>query len=162
MARNRNLERGMVLVRPERGDMHRQLWGWSGIRFAGWWLKCEQRFAIREPMTLERRHIPDWAVRQRQRDMEWIGENLHIFGPVAAVAFDEEGQGAFVVGIKSRPTGQGHPFGYVLQAEIEELDDEDIKRMVREYDPDHESVVVMLKPNDHISTYRVQVLRRQH
>ena len=95
-------------------------------------------------MTLERGHIPDRAVRERQRDMEWIGENLLIFGPVAAAAFDEEGRGAIVVDITSRPTGQGHPFGYVLQAEVEELDDEDIRRMVREYDPDHEFVVVML------------------
>ena len=113
-------------------------------------------------MTPERGQIPDWAVRERQRDMEWIGENLLIFGPVAAAAFDEEGRGAIVVDIKSRPTGQGHPFGYVLQAEVEELDDEDIKRMVREYDPDHEFVVVMLKPADRISTYRVQTRISSH
>ena len=39
---------------------------------------------------------------------------------------------------------------------MEERDDEDVKRMVREYDPDREFVLVMIKPHDHLSTYRVQ------
>ena len=111
-------------------------------------------------MAPERKHIPDWAMRERQRDMEWIGENLYIFWPVAAAAFVEEGRGAIVVDTTSRPTGAGHPFGYIPQAEVEARDDEDIKRMVREYDPDRELVVVMLKPADHISTYRVQAHAR--
>ena len=110
-------------------------------------------------MTLERRHIPDWAMRERKRDMEWIGENLHIFWPVAMAAFAEQGRGAIVVDTTSRPTGRGHPFGYFPQAEVEQKDDEDIKRMVREYDSQQEFVVVMLKPDEHISTYRVHARR---
>jgi len=112
-------------------------------------------------MATERKIVPDWAMRDRQRDMEWIGENLHIFWPVAAAAFAEQGRGAIVVDTTTRPTGRGHPFGYFPQAEIEQRDDEDIKRMVREYDPKRELVVVMLKPNDHISTYRVQARQRR-
>ena len=30
----------------------------------------------------ESHRIPDWAARERLRDMEWIGEDLHIFWPV--------------------------------------------------------------------------------
>jgi hypothetical protein len=39
---------------------------------------------------------------------------------------------------------------------VEARDDEDVKRMVREYDPDNEFVLVMIKPHDHMSAYRVQ------
>ena len=92
--------------------------------------------------------------------MEWIGENLYIFWPVATAVFAEQGRGAIVVDTMSRPTGEGHPFGYVPQAEIEQRDDEDIKRMVREYDPDNEFVLVMIKPHDRMSTYRVQTQAR--
>ena len=113
-------------------------------------------------MTPERRHIPDWAMKERQGDMEWIGENSHIFWPAATAAFAEQGRGAIVVDTTSRPTGQGHPFGYIPQAEIETRDDEDINRMVREYDPHQEFVVVMVKPHDHISTYRVRTRISSH
>ena len=98
-------------------------------------------------------------MRERKRDMEWIGENLHVFWPVATAAFTEQGRGATVVDTTSRPTERGHPFGYFPQAEIEQKGDEDIKRMVREYDPQQE-LVVMLKPHDHISTYRAQAHAR--
>jgi len=50
-----------------------------------------------------------------------------------------------VVDTVSGPTGRGHPFGYVCQAEIEPRDDEDIKWMLREYDAERE-LVVMPKP----------------
>ncbi len=63
---------------------------------------------------------------------------------------------AIIVDATSRPTGEGHPFGYFPQSFIEQYEYDDIKRMVRDYDPDNELVVVMLKPEDHISTYRVQ------
>ena len=109
-------------------------------------------------MTAEQDQIPDWARRDRQHDMEWISENLHVFWPAATNAFVKQGRGAIIVDTTSRPTGEGNPFGYFPQSFVEERDDEDIKRMVREYDPDIELVVVMLKPFDHISTYRVQVL----
>ena len=81
---------------------------------------------------------------------------------MAPAAFAEQGRGAIVVDTTSRPTGEGHPFGYMPQAEVESRDDEDIKRMVREYDPQQQFVVVMLKPHDHISTYRVQARTSSH
>jgi len=108
-------------------------------------------------MTPENRRIPDWARRERQRDLEWIRENLFIFWPAATDAYVELGRGAIVVDTTQRPIpGLGNPFGYFIQAEIEKKDDEDAKRMVREYDPDREFVLVMLKPKDRTSIYRVQ------
>ncbi len=109
-------------------------------------------------MTVEQDQIPDWARRDREHDMEWIRENLFIFWPAATEAYVKTGRGAIVVDTTSRPTGEGHPFGYFTQAFVEERDVEDVKRMVREYDPDQELVVVLLKADDHISTYRIQIL----
>jgi len=89
--------------------------------------------------------------------MKWIKENLHVFLSAATAAFAEYGRGAIVVDTTSRPTGEGHPFGYFPQEIVEEGDDEDIKRMVKEYDPEKDIVIVMLKPDDKMSTYRVKL-----
>ena len=52
--------------------------------------------------------------------------------------------------------GVGHPFAYFSQEAIEGQDDEDVTRIVAEYDPAQELVIVLL---DRISTYKVT--RRQ-
>ena len=106
-------------------------------------------------MSPERRKIPGWARKERIGDLGWIAENLHIFWPAAEDSFKELGRGAIVVDITSRPTGEGNPFGYLSQEMLEEEDDEDIQRMVREYDPEREFVVVLLKSENRTSTYRV-------
>jgi hypothetical protein len=113
-------------------------------------------------MGKEQGNIPAWARRERLRDMEWIRENYHVFSPAAAAAFVQQGRGAIVVDTTSRPTGEGNLFGYYPQALVDAKDDEDVKRMVREYDPTSELVVVMLKPGERMSTYRVQFLSQQH
>jgi hypothetical protein len=65
--------------------------------------------------------------------------------------------GGIIVDTTQQPLeGLGHPFGYFPQAFVEERDEEDVKRMVREYDPDREFVVVLIKPGERLSTYRVQ------
>ena len=63
--------------------------------------------------------MPDWARRDRERDMEWIGENFHIFWPVATEAYVEHGRGAIFVDTTSRPTGEGNPFAYFPQEAVE-------------------------------------------
>lgn len=108
------------------------------------------------PENRGRRRFPDWALRERQSDMDWIGENFHVFWPAATAAFAEQGRGALVVDTTSRPTGKGNPFAYLPQEVVDQRDDEDIKRMVREYDPEREFVVVLLKSRERTSTYRVQ------
>jgi hypothetical protein len=109
-------------------------------------------------MTAEhhRKPLPDWARRERRGDMQWIGDNLHVLWPAATAAFAEQGRGALVVNTMVQPIpGKGHPFAYFPQEVVETGDDEDIKRMVREYDPEHELVVSLLKTEDRTSTYRV-------
>ena len=63
-----------------------------------------------------------------------------------------------MVDITSRPTREGHPFGYFPQAKVEQTDDEDAQRMVRAYDPTWEMVAVLLKTHNRVSVYRVGVL----
>jgi hypothetical protein len=63
-----------------------------------------------------------------------------------------------MVDTTSRPTGAGHPFGYLDQAAIEQGGDEDTQRMVREYDPTWELVAALLKTHDRVSSYRIGVV----
>lgn len=112
-------------------------------------------------MNPERRQIPEWARRERQSDLAWIRENLHVFTPAAKEGYNEIGRGALVVDTTVQPIpGGGHPFGYFSQEQINEYDDEDIKRLVKEYNPPSELVIVMLKPEDRTSSYRVRTFRR--
>lgn len=107
----------------------------------------------------ERWRFPAWAERERTGDLAWIKENLHVFWPVAQQGYEELGRGAIVVDTTSRPTGEGHPFGYLPQAMVEQQGDDDAQRMVREYDPTWEMVTVLLRPYDRLSIYRVGVVR---
>ena len=110
-------------------------------------------------MTVETREIPDWAQQERQGDLVWIQQNREVFWAVASLAFEDVGRGAIVVDTTLQPIpGQGHPLSYFSQGRIEAQRDEDTKRMVAEYDPATELVLVLLKPNERSSTYRVCVI----
>jgi hypothetical protein len=109
-------------------------------------------------MTPENRNIPDWAQREREADFGWIQENLDVFWTVATTAFEDTGRGAIIVDTTLEPIpGAGNPFAYFSQGQIEKRGDEDTKRMVAEYDPTREFVVVLLKSGNRASTYRVAV-----
>ena len=108
-------------------------------------------------MTPERRDIPDWARQERAEDLSWIQENLDVFDFAARLAYQGSGRGAIVVDTTIEPIpGVGHPFGYFSQEQIDEYDDEDTTRMVGEYDPEQEFVLVLLKEEGRTSTYRVR------
>lgn len=108
-----------------------------------------------------KREIPEWAQKERQGDLGWIRENLHVFWPVATLAFDEVGRGVIVVDTTQQPIpGDGNPFAYLSQEQIEEHDDEDTKRLVREYNPKKEFVILLLKAENRNSTYRVQTRQK--
>ena len=113
-------------------------------------------------MTLENSNIPDWLHRERQEDLDWIAENLDVFRIAAATAFEYAGRGAIVVDLTSQPIpGAGHPFGYFSQEQIEMQANKDSIRMVSEYDPTQELVLVLLKLGDRISTYRVRAIETE-
>ena len=104
-----------------------------------------------------RQKIPAWARQERWSDMAWISENVHVFWPAAQQQHQTLGRGAIVVDTTLRPTGAGHPFTFYSQEQINQTDDKDAQRMVREYDPETEMVIVMLKPQDRVSVYRMGV-----
>ena len=104
----------------------------------------------------DRGEFPAWAERERLGDLAWIGENLHVFWPAAQQGYEELGRGVIVVDTTSRPTGEGHPFFYLPQEPAERTGDIDLQRMVREYDPQEEFVITLLKTCQRISIYRVR------
>ena len=113
-------------------------------------------------MTPENKKIPDWAHRERQADLDWIGENLDVFWTAATAAFEDVGRGAIVIDTTTQPIpGAGNPFAYYSQEQTERQGNENTQRMVREYDPVHELVVVLLK-SGRISTYRVRALETEN
>ena len=90
--------------------------------------------------------------------VQLIESLFHIFWPAAQVGYETVGRGAIVVDTTSRPTGQGHPFGYLDQAAIEQGMPDDTQRLVGEYDPSREFVTALLKSQDRISSYRLGVI----
>src|SRR5579859_5299695 len=98
-------------------------------------------------MSPEPQHrFPSWAERERRGDMQWIGENLYVLWPAAIAAFETLGRGAVVVNTISQPLpAKGNPFAYLSHAELEKLRDKDVIRMVMQYDPKSELVIVLLK-----------------
>lgn len=111
-------------------------------------------------MSKKRRRIPAWAKKERLADMAWIAENSGLFWPAAQQQYREQGKGALVVDTTIEAPGGGHPFFYYSKQQIDEMDNEDAQRMVREYDPLCEMVIVLLKSEERVSVYRVQVVSR--
>ena len=109
----------------------------------------------------ERQPIPQWAERERTDDLAWIGENLQGYWKAARSGYEADGRGALVADTTVKPTGGGHPFGYVAQKQIRQFGGHDEIRMVAAYDPSWEMVIVILKPKDRISSYRVGIPGQQ-
>lgn len=102
------------------------------------------------------RQPPEGGETERLQDLVWVRENAPIFIDAATTAFAAQGKGAIVVDTTSQPIeGSGNPFGYFPQEMLEVIEDKDIQRMVDQYDPATEFVVVLLKSGG-TSTYRVQ------
>ena len=105
---------------------------------------------------MKKQQIPRWAREDRLSDLVWITENLEILWPVAHEQFQKHGPGAIVVDTTVRPIGTGHPFTYMPRSTVNASSSADTQRMVREYDPKSEMVIVLLKKIRRESTYRVQ------
>ena len=111
-------------------------------------------------MMREHYRIPDWAQREREADLKWIGDNLDLFCEVSTVAYEEVGRGVIIVDTTRQPINStGNPCGYFPQGQVEDFGDDDINRITSEYDPEREIVVVLLKSEDRTSTYRVSAVR---
>jgi hypothetical protein len=107
-------------------------------------------------MPSTERPIPEWARNERLHDQMWVQSNMGSFFTVASLSFIESGRGAIIVDATTQFANMGHPFTYFTQEMIDQDLDEDTQRMVEEYDPEKELVIVLLKPEEKVSTYRVR------
>ena len=106
-------------------------------------------------MTPEKNNLPAWAERERWNDLAWISSNLPNFWSAAILAYQELGRGAIVVETNYRVREGGHPAAYLTEEHISRYDD-DIKRLVTDYTPEEELVVILIKEQQRTSAYRVR------
>jgi hypothetical protein len=107
-----------------------------------------------------KKDMPEWVHQERETDLAWVRGNSGLFFFLATTSFDEYGRGALVVDTTGQTSEQSYPSGYVTQELLAKLNDDDINRMVGEYEPDHEFVIVLWKTGERTSTYRVRPLER--
>jgi len=110
-------------------------------------------------MAFREREIPNWAAREREQDLAWIGENTHLLLPAAKLSYEESGRGAVIIDtnrLVERGEHVGHPMFYLSAQEINKNGWLPAIQMVREYDPSWEVVTVLLKKNRE-SAYRIGV-----
>lgn len=112
-------------------------------------------------MTLEQAryhkpHIPEWAQRERWADLAWITDNLPDLFSAASIAYSALGRGAVVVETTFHTQDGAHPAAYLTQEQIARYGDADIDRLIVEYIPEGELVVILLKEAQRTSAYRVR------
>jgi hypothetical protein len=108
-------------------------------------------------MSPERWKPPE---QDRQNDLKWLRENLHVLYPAALIGHEAKGRGALFVDTLTvivEDDRAGNPMVYVPQRDIAAKGDKDALRMVRAYDPVREFVTVLLKADDKESVYRIYV-----
>lgn len=89
-------------------------------------------------------------------DLAWIGDNLPSFASAAQIAYEHVGRGAIVIDTAHLTQTGSHPAAYFTQQEILRYEDADIDRLVGDYDPAEELVVVLLKESSRSSSYRLR------
>ena len=98
------------------------------------------------------------AVRlETENDLSWIHVHSSFLSSKASGWFKLVGRGAILVDAAAKPLGDSSLFTYLNQEEFERFDDEEINLALETYDPSEEFVLVMLKPQDLLHTYRIQI-----
>ena len=89
----------------------------------------------------------------RDIDLKWINENLATLTLFARTNYQTVGRGVLVID-HSESGKTDPPVDYLPLLDLP-ADDEDTRRMVREYDPSEELIVLLMKPDDLVSSYRL-------
>jgi len=84
---------------------------------------------------------------ENKMDMDWIEENSAVFWITATVACEQIGPGAIFVDLSKHIKSGEHQYRYIAQGEIE-IKDEYLDKLLREYNPHREFVVVLKKSNN--------------
>ena len=94
---------------------------------------------------------------ETEKDLSWIHNHASLLSSKACGWFKLVGRGAILVDAAAKPLGNGSLFTYFSKDQFERFDDEEIDLALEEYLPHEEFVLVMLKPQDQIDTYRIQL-----
>ena len=95
-----------------------------------------------------------------KRDLAWIEENLPLFWQTAVQGARLMGRGAIMVDVEGRPMGSKNLFTYFSLEELARFEDAEMQRLVRQYRPDDEFVLILLKPEARTRSYQIQPQRR--
>lgn len=101
--------------------------------------------------------LTDWGELEQQADLGWIDQNLTTLASFAMTEHEEQGNGLIMVNTAERSAEHGHFYSFLPQAIIEEFESDDPKALVRDYDPQTQIVVMLVKSNAYISSYLVNV-----
>lgn len=105
---------------------------------------------------IEQEKTPEWAAQEREKDLGWIQENLELFWQTASKGAVVVGRGALVVDVATKPMGERNYFTYITQEDIERFEDEESLRLIKQYVPETEFVIMFLKPKERTSSYQIR------
>lgn len=106
-------------------------------------------------MKIEQPRPHEWVQRI---DLHWIAENYDVFWRVAQRDGGAGARGAIAVDLTGPPVEGGHPVAYWSEAHVQAYGDAALTRMVAGYTPRTELVILLLKPGNRISAYRVRLM----
>ena len=110
-------------------------------------------------MRVEQKQIPPRTnLKERWVDLDWIIHNLIVFTPAATAGHREFGRGALIVDTCPGNENETCPFAYFSQEEIALYEGEDINQMIAAYDPLEELVIILLKGEQRLRSYRVRTM----
>ena len=105
-------------------------------------------------MAVEKIELTDWNEKARAADLAWIDENLQVLNDMATTEYNEKGRGVIFVNTTEKEE-LSHQHWYLPQAVVEELEDNELKQRVREYDPIQELILVLEKTGGHYSIFQI-------
>lgn len=109
------------------------------------------------------------GLESRESHLEFIRINWPVAAAFAWQQYRKQGRGCIVFDVakaQDPPPGEPHLFGetpgaYVPYKVVRAAGDEDVKRMVREYDPRRQVVFVFLRQDGGVSSYSLHIRNQQ-
>ena len=94
---------------------------------------------------------------ETEKDLSWIHEHASLLSSKACGWFKLVGRGAILVDAAAKPLGDDNLFTFFNRDEFRRFNDEEINLVLETYDPTEEFVLVMLKPEEQLHPYRIQI-----
>ena len=94
---------------------------------------------------------------ETEKDLFWIQNHASILSTKACGWFKLVGRGGILVDAAAKPLGDESLFTYLDRDEFGRFNDEEINLVLETYEPSEEFVLVMLRPQDMLNHYRIQI-----